>query len=308
MTPSDHRLPAGTTVATELPSYSVARFSVEPTVLDILPFNRGFGLLEQRARADAEGWYEADVPGLPAHVLFIFTEAVAQQCHSRVAGRRHDFAPRPGDLVLLPAATDSHWRSRGDRDRILHLHLDPAWLDGLAAEDGLPPPGGDLPLLVGHRDAELTALLGIMRSRMDEMTASRLLAESWAMTAALLLLRLGRPAPNRRLAISPARLARLKAYIEEHLGEGLDVSTLAGVAGLSRFHLARAFRAETGETLHAYVMRRRCDRAKLLLLDGALPLAEIALACGFAHQAHFTTAFGRLVGATPGRWRQERLQ
>ncbi len=302
------RSAAGSAVATGLPAHSRARFSIEPNVREILPFEGGIGMLEQRARGGTDGRFEVDVPPVGAHTLVLIADAFGQTYESRLAGRRHEYAPRSGDIVLLPANVDSYWRALGDRDRVVHLNIDPDWLGGLATEDGLPPPGGDLPLLLGHRDAELAALLGIMRSRMEEMTASRLLAEHWAMMAALLLLRLRRPPPNRRLAISPARLARLRAYIEEHLGEGLDVSTLAGVAGLSRFHLARAFRAETGETLHAYVMRRRCDRAKLLLLDGALPLAEIALACGFAHQAHFTTAFGRLVGATPGRWRQDRLQ
>ncbi len=134
------------------------------------------------------------------------------------------------------------------------------------------------------------------------------LREHAAMLAGVELLRLlhGRGAPDRH-RIAPARLRAVLAHVEAHLAEEITLSDLAAVARLSRFHFARAFRAETGVTPHGHVTQRRVERAKLLMLDQGLSLSEIALACGFAHQAHFTTAFRPVVGTTPGRWRQERL-
>jgi AraC family transcriptional regulator len=135
-----------------------------------------------------------------------------------------------------------------------------------------------------------------------------LLREHLAMLAGVEMLRLmhGR-AGIARHRIAPARLRAVRAHVEDHLAEDIALADLAAVAQLSRFHFARAFRAETGVTPHAYVTLRRVERAKRLMMEGGAALSEVALACGFAHQAHFTTAFRRVTGSTPGRWRAERL-
>jgi AraC family transcriptional regulator len=98
------------------------------------------------------------------------------------------------------------------------------------------------------------------------------------------------------------RIARVLAHIEENLDGDLRLETLAGVAGLSAFHFSRLFSSRLGTGLGAYVRRRRIDRAKMLLLTAA-PLAEVAFACGFAHQSHFTSVFREATGSTPGAYR-----
>jgi len=79
---------------------------------------------------------------------------------------------------------------------------------------------------------------------------------------------------------------------------------LAGTAGLSIHHFARAFRQSVGEPPHSYVLRRRIERAQEMLKQTDQPLAEIALAVGFSDHSHFARHFRRLVGVTPGaaRW------
>ena len=99
----------------------------------------------------------------------------------------------------------------------------------------------------------------------------------------------------------------MEAYAEAHLAEPLTVEELAGAACLSTFHFARAFRAATGRTPHAWVTERRVARARRLLADPALPLAQVALAAGFASQSHFGQVFRQEVGATPGAYRREAL-
>jgi AraC-like DNA-binding protein len=79
------------------------------------------------------------------------------------------------------------------------------------------------------------------------------------------------------------------------------------LAGLSAKHFARAFRQSTGVPPHRWLIEKRIERAKALLLGGGLSLAEIALACGFADQSHFTAAFRRGTGITPGAYRRETL-
>jgi AraC-like DNA-binding protein len=103
--------------------------------------------------------------------------------------------------------------------------------------------------------------------------------------------------------LSRERLRRVRDYIDAHLGESLTLSDIAEVACLSSYHLSRSFKLATGITLHRYVLSRRIERAKELLLRTDMPLVEVAWKIGFDSQASFTTQFRREVGVTPGRMR-----
>ena len=73
---------------------------------------------------------------------------------------------------------------------------------------------------------------------------------------------------------------------------------------MSTRHFARAFRQSTGVPPHRWVLRCRVQRAKEMLRTQALPLADVALRCGFADQSHFTRAFAREVRQSPRQWRR----
>lgn len=103
------------------------------------------------------------------------------------------------------------------------------------------------------------------------------------------------------------KLQRAFAVIEANLGTTLHVRQLAESVGLSPFHFARMFKKSTGQSPHLYVTRRRMELAKRLLADDSLPLAEVAARSGYHTQAHFTDAFRRQVGTTPGRYRRSCL-
>src|SRR5258706_10551163 len=94
-------------------------------------------------------------------------------------------------------------------------------------------------------------------------------------------------------------MTRVVAYIEENLGEGLTLGTLAGVACVSRFHFARMFRLSTGYSPMAYVVRRRVERARLQLAQGYQKVSQLAAELGFCDQSHFTRIFRRTTGLTP---------
>lgn len=105
------------------------------------------------------------------------------------------------------------------------------------------------------------------------------------------------------MALAPLRLARVKEFVDAHLADDLSLAEIAAAAELSPFHFARVFKRETGAPPHRYLMERRVARARELLAGTTMDLAEVALACGFAGQSHFTTAFKRHTGLTPGAWR-----
>jgi AraC-like DNA-binding protein len=104
---------------------------------------------------------------------------------------------------------------------------------------------------------------------------------------------------------SPARhwpaVTRARALMADRLEGGVASRELEAATGLSRYDLARQFRACLGTSPYRYLTLRRLDRARGLIRQG-LPLAEAAAASGFADQSHMTRHFKQAYGLPPGRW------
>jgi AraC-like DNA-binding protein len=111
--------------------------------------------------------------------------------------------------------------------------------------------------------------------------------------------------PRRRwVSIPPRKLRKILTYIDENLAGSLCLDEIAAQQGLSPYYFCRIFKKTTGVTLHQFVLRRRVERAKSLLVDERLDLAEVALEAGFANQSHFGAIFRRFTGYTPRQYRQ----
>jgi AraC-like DNA-binding protein len=110
------------------------------------------------------------------------------------------------------------------------------------------------------------------------------------------------PAPSAG-GLTPRALQRIREYIEEHLTENIELETLAVIAGLSKWHFARAFKQSVGTPPHCYLIQRRLQRAQELLAETDLSLAQIALQSGFSDQSHFSRRFRLFFGATPRSFR-----
>ncbi len=107
-----------------------------------------------------------------------------------------------------------------------------------------------------------------------------------------------------RGGLAPWQERRAKELLAANLAGEISLGQIAHECGLSVTCFSRAFKRLIGVTPHGWLQNRRIERAKLLLSDRGLPLADIALLCGFADQSHFTRIFARLVGKTPGAWRR----
>lgn len=110
-----------------------------------------------------------------------------------------------------------------------------------------------------------------------------------------------RTAPALRTINERHALERVRACLLERFNEPVSLDELAAVAGLSRFHLLRAFKKRFGVPPHAYQIDARISRARLLLQRGASP-ATTAVYVGFADQSHFTRHFKRILGVAPGQY------
>lgn len=103
--------------------------------------------------------------------------------------------------------------------------------------------------------------------------------------------------------LSRSELRKVYELIENDIGSSLTLERLAASIGFSVRHLCRNFRASSGLSVHRYIVSRRIERAKALINKSELGFEEIAEAVGFAHHAHMTATFRRLIGATPAQFR-----
>lgn len=105
--------------------------------------------------------------------------------------------------------------------------------------------------------------------------------------------------------LSPQAMARVRAYIEAHLGDAITLEDLAAAACISRFHFARLFRATTDCSPMQFVRQQRVARAQALLAQSSRPISAVAADLGFFDHSHFTRTFRRLTGVPPGRFTRE---
>jgi AraC family transcriptional regulator len=114
-----------------------------------------------------------------------------------------------------------------------------------------------------------------------------------------------RPAARRPPGrLDRALLERVARLVDDRLAEQLTLGDLAAAAGFSPFHFARAFKASTGMAPYEYVIMRRVERAKTMLLGTGRTVAEVANDVGFSNLSHFRRTFHRHTGFSPGELRR----
>ena len=154
------------------------------------------------------------------------------------------------------------------------------------------------------RDKDIVAQFRAMHQAMEanesRMTQDVLLRETFAP----LIVRYADNRPN-IFKMTPAQHAieRARDYIHAYYHDDISLDSVADAAGLSPFHLSRVFKKETGLPPHKYLTQVRVHRARAML-TGGLPIADVALATGFADQSHLTKWFKRVIGVPPGAYQQ----
>lgn len=196
------------------------------------------------------------------------------------------------------ACRANDWSCRAAR-RIM-VDLDPAHLNE-------PEALTDLRQDLDFRDE---ALANVLRAMVQEVAQGcphgELYAESLSAGVVLRLQRTHGQARRERGTLTAPQLRRVDELIAEAgAGGGPTLAALAQTAGYSRAHFVRLFGRTTGTTPHRYVLLRRLEQARHLLLTSSLPLAEVASATGFSSQSHLNSAFVRRYRCTPGAARRE---
>ncbi|HSF13253.1 MAG TPA: AraC family transcriptional regulator [Erythrobacter sp.] len=219
-----------------------------------------------------------------------------------------DFTYQPGEIVLTPAGIRSGWHWH-EKSRVIVITIMPAMLERFATSE--------LGLVLGARqlrdtpqalDTDLcqsgVMLLDALRNR---ATGSEVMYESLARIFLVKLVQrygeLRSEALDFSRGFTASHYKRVLDFVAERFGGPITIEELARVAGLSPAHFSRLFKEVLGDSPYQFVMDYRVEQAKRMLGEKSRPLADIALACGFADQAHFTRIFKRLTGSTPRAYR-----
>jgi AraC family transcriptional regulator len=238
--------------------------------------------------------------------------SVPHRLLQRQNGRTYEGFVATNDVAITPAGTPGYWRTDAASEDMSML-LKESFIRRVAAEAG-----------VGLREIEVLPLFSSREPQIERIGLSllsevetgglggELYAESLANVLALHLLRhhssLGRSSrrkTERGGSFSERAFGRAIDYINDNLSRKVTLTEIAEVAHVSPYHFARLFKSTAGLSPHQYVIQSRVERAKPLLADSDLTIAEVAQAVGFANQSHLAFHVRRLLGVSPKALRRE---
>jgi AraC family transcriptional regulator len=244
-----------------------------------------------------------DVPELQ-NVLVAIHVGPSARISCRRGGESHSGSAVHGDIDIIPAHTAARWEMHDQHDTALLLSLPVPLLNTVAEEYKFDSRRVEIRNRFQIRDAQLENICWALKTEMESNYPSgRLYVDSLAVSVASRLVSVHssiaqRPAEQNG-GLGGRRLKQTLAYIEDHLSGDLSLSRIALVAGISASHFKALFRESTGVPVHQYVIKRRLEHAKTLLMKGDLSIAEIALATGFSHQSHLARHLRRTSGLSP---------
>ena len=205
-----------------------------------------------------------------------------------------------GHCSIVPAGTVHRWMFDRPAGALL-VRLSPAFVQETADAMNIKPQMAELSPRIQMRDAQIERIGWIMQAEDHEgYPSGRLFMDSLATALAARMIALqtrrDEPPPKPGRGLPPWRLRRVVEYVEANLERSLALAELADVAGFSLSHFKVLFKQATGMPVHRFVLERRVERARTLLLKGEKSMTEIAMACGFAHSSHMA----RCMRSVPG--------
>lgn len=187
-----------------------------------------------------------------------------------------------------------------DPSVLLELHLPHSLMRFAAEQLGLDPDARLEPRFC-FRDARIEHIAWALEAEHAAgMPSSPLYREGLGLALAGHLLTGYRTLARRSApGLSRPQLDRVREYVDAHLAADVSLARLSRVAGVSASHFRALFKRAMGSTVHQYIIERRVQRARELLVLNELPASQIALEVGFSHQSHMARAMRKVLGLTP---------
>ncbi|HEY9659303.1 MAG TPA: AraC family transcriptional regulator [Allocoleopsis sp.] len=227
----------------------------------------------------------------------------------REHGRSYSKQIAPGMICLTPANIPyaTRWY---ECIEVLLLAFEPDLINRITT-DSFSAQQTELALRRGQDDALIREIMLALKAElMAGYIAGSLYSESLVATLIIHLIRHYSVSKdlisNYPHQLSDHKIKLVIDYVHEHLDQHLKLAELAALAGVSQYYFLRLFKQHIGVTPYQYVVRQRVERAKQLLKQKTMPIADIALHCGFANQSHLTKLFRQVMGVTPKQYQADR--
>ena len=295
------------------PAGASSNFPIPPLAWEACPFASMVSSGGGRWAGPLVRWWrnapaEIEQPALDQHLLAMHLGS--PNCLRRLGnGTEAVTNVDTGALSIAPAGTAYRWTTTDGPAELAHIYLCPRLMQQVAVEEfGRDTGALDLGDPLGMRDPLLqTLFLEILEQTAGATRASRLYVDTLLRSLLLRLIRTYGDAPalssKARLSIAPFRLRRVIDFVEANIASDLALADLAAVAGASPFHFSRAFAGAMGMPPYAYLLSRRIEAAKALLIASSDPMARIADQCGFNSAAQLSRMFKNITGSTPVAFR-----
>lgn len=233
--------------------------------------------------------------------------APAEGTSSLAGDRLRRYERRPYEYIIAPPRFPLQGETRNAPEVLVFVVKFDSLRAMLAQALAVAPNAISPQVVIGNPAAFTTELAKKIRIQLSATPTARLYLESLCIA---LLVEMFKPIADRekhkpRQRVSKRMIDMLLKYVDANLDGDLAVDRLADLAGVSADQFSRSFKKSIGESPHNYVIQRRTDAARRLLVSEDFTLAQIAYATGFSSQAHMTTAFKKVLGVTPGVVRRQ---
>jgi AraC family transcriptional regulator len=261
------------------------------------------------ASTQTEHPYVESFSSVPSHLVILHLDGYVN-VDRWLAGKHEGRMIAAGGMFMMPGGIDFRVRLGGTLSTV-HFYLDGQVIDDVA-RDMLRGDPSHLELVprLGDSDPLLERLILSLRDELLDPSDS-LYADYLARMAAARLIKAHsaqpcRVAAPRDLAFRKGgrQMTRAVEYLQAHLHKAVTLGDLAKAIDVSVSQLTAMFKRTVNQPPHRFIMGLRVERARALLANGDMPLAEIAIACGFSHQEHMTRIFKRETSLTPAVYRR----
>jgi len=258
-------------------------------------------------------YFEAEPASMPTdkyeqHHIILNLKPEPHRLENWRDGEHRDFIYHQNEIIVTPAGVASGWQWH-TKTKCIIITLEPQqFADFARIELGILLSREQLKDLPQFFDEDITQSGIQLKESLQCNLGSQVMFESYArIFLTKLILRYG--LQKDEYDFSKSFTARDYKLVLDHIavnyGKNILLEDMAAKANLSTSHFARLFKQTIGQSPYQFLMSYRIEQAKKMLDNPQQLIVDIAIACGFSDQAHFSRAFKKVEGLTPKQYQQK---